>query len=116
MTSLHLLLLALFTNFNEPFTCMMITPCHCTLYFCFSELLVSHCFADFTSTTPEDVRSLGRGECSRSATRTGAYNAKRSEEYVDGSMWQPQDSHFYFYFVGKCDVLAKGLHGSSNLY
>ena len=51
-----------------------------------------------------------------SATGTGAYNAKRSEEYVDGSVWQPQASHFYFYFVGKCDVLAKGLHGSSNLY
>ena len=49
-------------------------------------------------------------------TRTGAYNAMRSEEYVDGSVWKPQASHFYFYFVGKCDVLARGLHGSSNLY
>ena len=51
-----------------------------------------------------------------SDTETGAYNAKRSEEYVDGSVWQPQASHFYFYFVGKCNVLARGLHGSSNSY
>ena len=35
---------------------------------------------------------------------------------MDGSVWKPQASHFYFYFVGKCDVLARGLHGSSNLY
>ena len=56
------------------------------------------------------------GRCSRSVIGTGAYNAMRSEEYVDGSVWQPQASHYYFYFVGKCDVLARGLHGSSNLY
>ena len=35
----------------------------------------------------EGVRKLGRGECSRSATGTGAYNAMRSEEYVDGGVW-----------------------------
>ena len=62
------------------------------------------------------MRKLGRGECSKSATGTGAYNAKRSEEYVGGSVWQSKASNFYFYFVGKCNVLVTGLHRSSNLY